>query len=84
MSSEETKQLENEGVAVVGDESSEEKWVKSENVVEVGGRCFRRKKGGVIPAKRRRVKRMVWDSIIKFLSSLFKAPCQTSTSNPNN
>lgn len=33
--------------------------------------CFRTKHGGVIPAKKRLVKRMMWDYIIKYIGWVF-------------
>ncbi|KAG2665850.1 hypothetical protein I3760_15G027200 [Carya illinoinensis] len=33
--------------------------------------CFRTKRGGVIPAKKRLVKRMMWDYIVEYIGSVF-------------
>ncbi|GMN45502.1 hypothetical protein TIFTF001_014691 [Ficus carica] len=88
MDSEVMKQ-QNEGI-MVGDDENTEKLVKSENAGEPG-KQFRGKRGGVIPAKRRLVKKMVLDSIVKSVASVFRSRSSSSTttttptsSNPNN
>ncbi|WKA09358.1 hypothetical protein VitviT2T_027015 [Vitis vinifera] len=39
--------------------------------------------GSVIPAKRRLVKRMVFDSILNFITSLLKKPSQSQNTPPS-
>ncbi|OMP12653.1 hypothetical protein COLO4_02914 [Corchorus olitorius] len=44
---------------------------------------FKVKKWGVVPPKRRSVKAMMWDEIVKFVSCLFQSSKAASTSQPN-
>ncbi|OMO70031.1 hypothetical protein CCACVL1_19133 [Corchorus capsularis] len=44
---------------------------------------FKVKKWGVVPGKRRSVKAMMWDEIVKLVSCLFQSSRAASTSQPN-